>query len=75
MTEDQADQITDLLLTMSGQLQDMQTAFCEFTNYNAQSMKATVEDITGPTQYNLENLHRERVEIGGLLSSIDAKAG
>ncbi|MDF2637961.1 MAG: hypothetical protein K0R64_945 [Novosphingobium lindaniclasticum] len=75
MTEDQADQIIGLLQTMSGQLQDMQAAFLEFTNYNAQSMKATVEDITGPTRYNLEDLHKELVEIGVVLTSINAKAG
>ncbi|WP_103729378.1 hypothetical protein [Novosphingobium sp. HII-3] len=75
MTEDQAEKIIDLLQTMSGQLQDMQTSFFEFTNHNVQSIKATVEDVTGPTGYNLEDLHKELVDIGGILSSIDEKTG
>lgn len=71
MNEKQADEMIGFLRLIYGELVEMRQDFADFTNNNVQSMKATVEDITGQDSYSLRDVHQRLGDMAHSLAMIE----
>jgi hypothetical protein len=72
MTDNQANQIIDLLAVMAEAMEHLRNDFREFTSYNTMSMTTAVDAITGPIGYSLGDLHSKLDEVIIGLSSVES---